>query len=472
MQTRSLLLLSLVGNAALLGAMGYHVTSRPVLAPAAGAAAPSSPAIKRPAPQRVMIPSVGSAKPDIFNWRMVEAEDYKKYIANLRFIGCPEETIRDIIVADVNKLYAQKLAPAMATARKAARDFKFWQASSRGGVMSDFTRQMRSLDREKWALLKDLLGSDVEGEYRRSIGDAELLQEELSLGFLPEAKRAQVNEIIERYKTLEQEIQQRTSGGALSMKDRTELKRVRDQRQAELAQLLTPQELEEYELRNSSSASALRNRFASVPLTEDQFRQIFRMQKSFDDEFGSPGAGFSKLDRGGMEKRMTAQRQLDEGVKSVLGDSVYEDYRRNQDLAYRGLMDVARDYSLSADTVNKVYEMKKAVDESVRKLIADTTMPRDERMTALQGIAQETEKAMLATLGQQAFDAYKQNGGFWVPNANGGSFVYSTSGPGGDAVQTFKFSTSSVGEGAAVPGGASGSGSGSTKILVLPRTSP
>src|SRR5687767_831304 len=39
-----------------------------------------------------------------FDWRLVESEDYKKYIVNLRSIGCPEETIRDIITADVNKL--------------------------------------------------------------------------------------------------------------------------------------------------------------------------------------------------------------------------------------------------------------------------------------------------------------------------------------------------------------------------------
>ena len=33
-----------------------------------------------------------------FSWRDVESPDYPVYIANLRAIGCPEQTIRDIIM--------------------------------------------------------------------------------------------------------------------------------------------------------------------------------------------------------------------------------------------------------------------------------------------------------------------------------------------------------------------------------------
>ncbi|MGH8527612.1 MAG: hypothetical protein ACREXY_26380, partial [Gammaproteobacteria bacterium] len=46
-----------------------------------------------------------------FHWSEVESPDYKEYIARLRGVQCPEETIRDIIVADINKLYAPREAP-------------------------------------------------------------------------------------------------------------------------------------------------------------------------------------------------------------------------------------------------------------------------------------------------------------------------------------------------------------------------
>jgi hypothetical protein len=43
-----------------------------------------------------------------FDWREVEAPEYPTYIAKLRAIRCPEQTIRDIITADVANLFALK----------------------------------------------------------------------------------------------------------------------------------------------------------------------------------------------------------------------------------------------------------------------------------------------------------------------------------------------------------------------------
>src|SRR5258706_6363078 len=50
-----------------------------------------------------------------FTWREAESADYPEYVANLRDIGCPEQTIRDIIIADVNALYARKRATELVT---------------------------------------------------------------------------------------------------------------------------------------------------------------------------------------------------------------------------------------------------------------------------------------------------------------------------------------------------------------------
>src|SRR5437667_12490072 len=37
-----------------------------------------------------------------FSWRAVESDDYPTYVSNLREIGCPAQTIRDIIIPYVN----------------------------------------------------------------------------------------------------------------------------------------------------------------------------------------------------------------------------------------------------------------------------------------------------------------------------------------------------------------------------------
>jgi hypothetical protein len=43
-----------------------------------------------------------------FRWSQLESTDYRQYINNLRAIGCPRQTIRDIITADVHSLYAAR----------------------------------------------------------------------------------------------------------------------------------------------------------------------------------------------------------------------------------------------------------------------------------------------------------------------------------------------------------------------------
>src|SRR5262245_47286113 len=43
-----------------------------------------------------------------FHWSQVESADYRQYIENLRGVGCPEATIRDIILTDIMRLYAAK----------------------------------------------------------------------------------------------------------------------------------------------------------------------------------------------------------------------------------------------------------------------------------------------------------------------------------------------------------------------------
>jgi hypothetical protein len=54
-----------------------------------------------------------------FHWSQLESTDYRTYVVNLRSIGCPEQTIRDIIATDLHTVYAPQLAQ-LASAGKGA----------------------------------------------------------------------------------------------------------------------------------------------------------------------------------------------------------------------------------------------------------------------------------------------------------------------------------------------------------------
>jgi hypothetical protein len=74
--------------------------------------------VAAPASSRVEIRYVTNAVP--FRWAQLESTSYPEYIANLRAVGCPEPTIRDIITADLQALFAARRERLVATNSEAA----------------------------------------------------------------------------------------------------------------------------------------------------------------------------------------------------------------------------------------------------------------------------------------------------------------------------------------------------------------
>ena len=413
MKSKTTVIVLALLNVGLIGALAYLTSTRPTVQQTAAANSETPQETARRIVEHRAVTAPGASAPgQPFNWREVESSDFRKYIANLRSIGCPEETIRDIIITDVNKLYAAKLASVAGR----AKDFKFWQSgNAKAKLSAEARKQLRDLQTEKRELVKELLGVDLDQELRKG-GNYDVVTDELAFGFLPESKRSQVREIVERYAEMEKELRPEGQRTFLP-NDQVELKKIRDQRQAELAKVLTPEELENYELRNSSSADFLRNRLGSLNVNEDEFRKLFRLQKDFEQ---SPG-GFGPGDFAGMERREQARRQMEEQIQGVLGDARFEEYKLNQDLAYRGLAQVAQQNNLPSETVGKVFDMKRAVEEQVRQVMGDQSMDRDQRSSLLKNISSETEKAMIETLGDKAFQEYKKIAGFWLEGISQGA---------------------------------------------------
>jgi hypothetical protein len=345
-----------------------------------------------------------------FDWRVVESEDYRKYIANLRAIGCPEETIHDIIIADVNKLFESRRR----ASSKPAKKFEYWKTGQQmfAGLMDEENiKQQQALTKEKRALLKELLGVEPDLKADLAAGAAGPL--EAMLDFLPAEKQTQLLELEQKYGA---KVMNKMKGGARDAQDMKELQGIQKEKGAELAQLLSPQEKEEYDLRMSQTAMMMRMQLAGFEPTEQEFREIFQARKTFDDEFGLTGmAGTDKADQ---EKRAAAKQALDDQVKSLLGDSRFAEYERVQDMAYQSIAKAAEREGLPTDAAVKVYDMKKAAEEFAGKLRNDPSLSFEQRQSALQGIRAETEKAIVQTLGQKGFERLQSQpmGSSWLRN--------------------------------------------------------
>src|SRR5882762_4108677 len=269
------------------------------------------------------------------SWGSIESTNYQTYINNLRGIGCPEETVRDIIITDISKLFAKRRA----ALRAQLQPYKFWQTGD--ALQNDYSsnpelqKLLQDLEKEQRTLVKQLLGVDYKTEMARYWFDENY--DDRMYGFLAPEKQDQLKTLQSKYDELEQEVYARSKGMLLD-EDQEQLRRIEKQREAELAQVLTPEELEEYQLRNSSTANSMRAQMTGFQPSEEEFRKIFRLQKVFENEFSQ---AFDATDDAQAQIKARAQQDaqdaLNEEIKKTLGDKRFAEYQRAQDPDYRTL---------------------------------------------------------------------------------------------------------------------------------------
>jgi hypothetical protein len=345
------------------------------------------------------------------NWRALESTNYVQYIENLRAFGCPEETIRDIIITDIAKLYARRRAEL----REQLAPYRFWQATDATGNPAqspELRHQMRALDKEQRQLIHDLLGVDLRTEMARYWNDAEY--SERDYGYLSQEKQTQVKSLAEQYHEMEQDVYAR-AGGLLLDDDLEELRLIQRQRRAELASILTPEELEEYELRHSETSDNLRATLGGFQASEEEFRNIFRLQRTYDLEFGQ---GYDVRDSTAVAARARAQEQASAALNSelakVLGPERFTQYQRAQDGDYRALQQVTDRFGLADDVAAKVYNMKQAAEAIKAQVESNPNLTDEQRAQTIADIARQTERSVAAALGNDVYNAYSSNGGQWV----------------------------------------------------------
>lgn len=164
MNSRLLLLGSVslnLGLACALWLLPKPVTPAPTPAPSSIAATPTprSPRLETGSPP-APAPATPPPSPQVaqlIQWRQIEAADYHEYVANLRAIGCPEQTLQDIILADVEQLYAERVRELVDTVHG-----QFWDLirdEERLEAMIEAKRdELGALGDQQKELIRELLG--------------------------------------------------------------------------------------------------------------------------------------------------------------------------------------------------------------------------------------------------------------------------------------------------------------------------
>ncbi len=349
-------------------------------------------------------------KSEPFHWSQLQSSDLKQYIANLRTVGCPEQTVRDIILAIVNERFAPRFEALK------PQPVPYWKKRRTGYVSSVEQRKaLATVEKERRDLLRDLLGYEVKEPDHRGYVPAERDQ----LAFLSPERREAVEqklaELKQRHEArVEAYIKEVQARGA---RDDFDLwRQLQMERRNDLASILTPAELEEYDLRNSYLAADLRHSLSGFKPTAEEFREIFRLQQKLREQLGGNpyvAAADGKPDNVDPKEWNTAKERIAGELKAKIGEERFAIYQRSQNYQYQELIRAADQYSLSPDVPEKVWAVREMAEHTRRQLLAMPNMSDEQRQAALAELAAHTETEVQTIMGADAFRRFNS----WRPNS-------------------------------------------------------
>jgi CRP-like cAMP-binding protein len=155
----------------------------------------------------------------------------------------------------------------------------------------------------------------------------------------------------------------------------------------------------------------MRDNLTTFQPTEDEFRKIFEVRKAFEDQYAFNRGGGDETAR---QWRQQAQQQMEDQLKATLGEQRYRDYQLSQDERYRDLSEFAQRSNLPRETVDTVYEMRRAAEDALKKVRSDSTLAPEVKQAALAALAEETRRSVSQTLGEQAWKDYQRRDGRWI----------------------------------------------------------
>jgi hypothetical protein len=350
-----------------------------------------------------------------FHWRALESPDYVLYAANLRAVGCPERTARDILLPDIEKLYDER-------ERQLADDpaDRFWEtADQRDARQRGRDAKLRELELEKRALIRQLLGADwsfAALKELRSDGFASAVTEIL-LGFTDTAKSDHLFTIHQLVEDDVKAFQSATEGMYLD-EDLPKLQALRDGFEAGLARGLAPADIEELRLRLAALANEglehLRRR-DGVAVTGAELREIARMRAETKDLL----AKALNLEEGlySEELRAKADAAFAELLRRFLGAERSADAERAKDGLFRDLLQSTENRGVAKAALVQAYEARRAAQTQAGEIRADQQLSTEERSVLLAALRAQTAQTLSRTLGPAGFDAYLKQHGQQFTNA-------------------------------------------------------
>jgi hypothetical protein len=362
--------------------------------------------------------SSGTTAETAFSYRKILSVDLRRYVANLRAARCPEPTVQDIILAEVNRLFA----PREAGLRAFRRPVNPWEPRPPGGDR-DWAKydQLRAVLEEKRALVKELLGIDLPADVPALVSEARVNRLLAALEQLPPEKRGPVRDVVERFWAAREALEDRVDGVLLPA-DEVAYRKVREDRVAGLKAILTPTELENFELATSSAADSLRSNLSLFAPSEDEFRRLFRAQADFDEQTDLPGQVVGRSgeqEKAANEATSRAAAELERTRQEFLASLTPERqrwYELSQNGSFQRTVAATDGAGLPRETALAIHDATQDLVQQMRESLrpSDGSRPNRDAMRAqMEQYDQLAQERVRAAIGDEAYQRLGDN--FQIP---------------------------------------------------------
>lgn len=363
--------------------------------PGAPSSAPSAPDT-RPAATRSATASASGKLSAAEVWASLHSDDLATLVARLRAAGFPASAIRAIVDAELQKRFADRYA----ALRRMVDDVPYWRAdpSRSMGLNTKFYETYSQLSRERMRLVREVLGKDAYAYAGIDPTEAQRRQ----FGDLSPGKIELVQRINDDYAEMISQVRASMQGITLP-EDREKLALLEREKKADLAAILTPEELADYEMRSSTITMRLRTPLTIMDASEAEFRTIYQAyQPHAETIFPSYPTSFRSSD----DPRAAALAKVQEQLTRELGPDRAAQFQRANDREFQQLYQLTRADNLPYDSVVRAYDTRSSASTASTKIAEDPAMSPDDKRTALKNLAQQSRAQLLGTLGQQAGPTY------------------------------------------------------------------
>ncbi|HWD20907.1 MAG TPA: hypothetical protein VHB20_16695 [Verrucomicrobiae bacterium] len=333
-----------------------------------------------------------------FTWNQIESTNYDTLIKNLRTLGCPEQTIRDIIVTDVDREFDRRRATEIV-----APDYQWWKSDPDPAIVQAAATQAQALEDERRRLLNSLLGpgweniSDYSVATRAGISLTGPVLGELS----PSVKQNVLAIVAQEQAKMDSYLQNARQNN--QPPDPMEVARMRDQFLGQLVTVLTPDQYEEFILRYSPGAQAVRQQMHGMNLGPDQFRALYN---ALAPAVSQPVYYYAGSDPELLKQQRVLQAAAEDATKTALGDQLYATYRLEQDPLYRSSQTLASQLGIPPERVRPLYQINRTTESELERIRVDPTLSADEKVEALAQTQVDQQQSLQQLLGPDLFDKW------------------------------------------------------------------